>query len=121
MKTILVIDDEISIRQLLDITLNLHGFKTITAENGAIGLQLAKKQIPDLIICDLAMPEMNGYEVLKAIRKEPKTSNIPFIFLSASTNVGVQNIALALGANCYLTKPLLPNDLLNLISIYLQN
>jgi CheY-like chemotaxis protein len=121
MKTILAIDDEVLIRQLMQTILDFHGFKSITAENGTIGLQLAKEHIPDLIICDLVMPELDGYGVLKAIREDPKTSNIPFIFFSANTDLDIQNLAIALGADRYLTKPLLPNDLLNLISIYLKN
>ena len=121
MKTILAIDDEVSIRQLMQTILDFYGFKSITAENGAIGLQLAKERIPDLIICDLVMPELDGYGVLAAVREDPKTSNIPFIFLSASTDLEIQDLAIALGANHYLSKPLLPNDLLNLISIYLKD
>jgi CheY-like chemotaxis protein len=121
MKTILVIDDDVLIRQLMQIILNPDGFNTIAAENGALGLKLAQEKMPDLIICDFAMPELNGYEVLKALRQEPKTSNIPFIFLSASTNRGIQDLGIKLGANHYLTKPLLPSELLKVISIYLKN
>ncbi|MFM2314445.1 MAG: hypothetical protein RLZZ04_3721 [Cyanobacteriota bacterium] len=120
-KTILVIDDEVSIRELIETIVDLYGFKAITAENGLIGLQLIKEQMPDLIICDLVMPELNGYGVLQAVREKPKTRNIPFIFLSASINPGIQDLGIKLGANHCLTKPFLPNELLDVIFIYLNN
>jgi CheY-like chemotaxis protein len=121
MKTILVIDDDILIRQLMQTMLNSYGFNTITAENGAIGLQSIEEHIPDLIICDFVMPELNGYRVLKAVREDPNTSKIPFIFLSASPDPGIRDLGIILGANHYLTKPFLPKELLDVIFRYLNN
>ena len=93
----------------------------MTAENGRVGLQIVKHQIPDLIICDLMMPELDGYGVLRALREDPTTSDIPFIFLSANANGASHRRGMELGADCYLTKPFMPAELLKAISIYLTD
>lgn len=116
---ILVIDDEPLIRASIEVILNQKGFNAITAKNGAIGLQLAKERIPDLIVCDVMMPVLDGYGVLRALREDPTTAEIPFIFLTGNTDSDSQNQGMALGANDYLTKPLMQKDLLKTISTYL--
>jgi CheY-like chemotaxis protein len=121
MKTILAIDDEPLIRESIEEFLNQQGFNTITAKNGAIGLQLAKERIPDLIVCDVMMPELNGYGVLSALREDPLTAHIPFIFLTGDTHIDSQLQGIALGANEYLAKPFQRHELLKAISTYLAN
>lgn len=121
MKTILAIDDEPLIRASIEVILNQKGFNAITAKNGAIGLQLAKERIPDLIVCDVMMPELDGYGVLSALREDPTTAEIPFIFLTGNTDSDSQSQGMALGANDYLTKPLMQKDLLKTISTYLTD
>lgn len=86
MTTVLVIEDEQEIRTNLAEILLLHDLSVFEAENGLVGLELARKISPDLIICDINMPEMNGYEVLRELRKEQPTSITPFIFLTAQTD-----------------------------------
>jgi CheY-like chemotaxis protein len=84
-KKILVIEDEKLSRNNLLKILQAEAFEPIGAENGTVGIQLAMEEEPDIIICDIMMPDIDGYEVLKALRQEPSTIMIPFIFLTAKT------------------------------------
>jgi CheY-like chemotaxis protein len=111
MKTILAIEDERDVRENLQEILELEGFDVLTAENGKIGLQLAIKQKPDLIICDVMMPELDGYGVISALRQNPIVIEIPFIFLSAKSTNEDREKGISLGANDYLTKPFTPKDI----------
>ena len=99
MKKILVIDDELQTLYLLLECLTNKGFYTIGAENGSSGIQQAKKYLPDLIICDILMPELDGYSVLKALRRDPVTAIIPFIFLTAKVNKAEIRQGMELGAD----------------------
>ena len=83
MTTILAIEDDTKIRENIQEILELEGFDVLIAENGRVGVQLAKAHHPDLIICDVMMHELDGYDVLVALRQDPNTLKIPFIFLSA--------------------------------------
>ena len=83
MKTILLIEDDIVLRENTAELLELANYKVITAANGQMGLKLAKQKLPDLIVCDIMMPELDGYETLQALSQNSKTKRIPFIFLSA--------------------------------------
>ena len=85
MKSVLVIDDNADIRENTAEILDLAGYKTFTAENGKRGVDLAMKEKPDVIVCDIMMPELDGYGVLHLLRKNEETQNIPFIFLTAKT------------------------------------
>ena len=82
-KTILIIDDHDDIRENTAEILSLGGYKTFTAENGKKGIEVALKEKPDLIVCDIMMPELDGYGVLHLLRKNPETEEIPLIFLTA--------------------------------------
>ena len=84
-KTILVIDDNTDLRENTAEILDLAGYKTLTAENGKRGVEVATREKPDVIVCDIMMPELDGYGVLHLLRKNPDTKNIPFIFLTAKT------------------------------------
>ncbi len=120
MNKILVIEDERSIRLNLLKLLSVEGFQTIGADNGSSGLQLAKAEQPDLIICDIMMPELDGYEVLRALQQNPVTATIPFIFLTAKADPSDWRQGMKLGADDYLTKPFTRAELLEAITTRLQ-
>jgi two-component system sensor histidine kinase/response regulator len=104
-KKILIIEDEQDIRQDLLKVLEYEGYEAIGAENGRVGVTLAKKHQPDLIICDIMMPELSGYGVLIELRRSPRTAAIPFIFLTARTARHDVQKGIQLGADAYLAKP----------------
>ena len=83
MKRILIIEDELEMLRNLTTILRLEKFRPLSAENGRLGVDLAKKQKPDLILCDVTMPDLDGYGVIAALRADPETVTIPFIFLTA--------------------------------------
>lgn len=119
-RKVLVIEDATdTLTSLLDL-IESQGFQAIGAKNGLIGLQLANEQMPDLIISDINMPEMNGYEVLEALRQNTKTARIPFIFLSGEESNASRRLGLELGAADYLTKPVINKQLMEAIAVQLQ-
>jgi anti-anti-sigma factor len=120
MTTILAIEDEPKIRENIQEILELEGFNVLTAENGKIGMQLALEHHPDLIICDVMMPELDGYDVLVTLRQDPSTIKIPFIFLSAKAAKADFRKGMSLGADDYLTKPFTPRELREAISTRLE-
>ncbi|MEA5513720.1 EAL domain-containing response regulator [Nodularia sp. UHCC 0506] len=115
MTKILVIEDEESVRENLLDLLESENFETITAANGAIGIDLAVSVVPDLILCDMMMPEIDGYGVLTAVRQEPLTATIPFIFLTAKSAKADFRQGMDMGADDYLTKPFTRAELLRAI------
>src|SRR5437867_7426288 len=104
-KKVLVIDDTEEIRIIISESLNLYGFVTLAAEDGSTGVDMARKHNPDLIICDINMPNMDGYATLTALREEEATATIPFIFLSGATDKINMRRGMELGADDYLSKP----------------
>ncbi len=115
MKTIVAVDDNAELLENLSEILGLAGYKVYTADNGKAGLEVIAAHRPDLVICDIMMPELNGLEVLKIVSKLPSEKKIPFIFLSAvSEGIDRENI-IAEQAEAYLTKPIKVHDLLNVI------
>ncbi len=114
-ETILIIEDNTDIRESTAEILELAGYKTITAENGKIGVEMAQKMSPALIICDIMMPELDGYGVLYMLSKQPETAVIPFIFLTAKTERIDMRKGMEMGADDYLTKPFDDIELLNAI------
>ncbi|RKD16226.1 transcriptional regulator [Pelobium manganitolerans] len=114
-QTILIIEDNTDIRESTAEILELAGYHTITAENGKLGVELAQKQLPALIICDIMMPELDGYGVLYLLSKQPETAVIPFIFLTAKTERIDMRKGMEMGADDYLTKPFDDMELLNAI------
>ncbi|MDO6602328.1 response regulator [Arenibacter palladensis] len=115
MKTILLIEDDRALRENTEELLELSGYSMITAPNGKIGIQMAKEKLPDIIVCDIMMPEVDGYGVLKELSSNEKTKHIPFIFLSAKTEHKEIRKGMDLGADDYLTKPFEEEDLINAI------
>jgi DNA-binding response OmpR family regulator len=105
MHKILVIEDEAAIRNNLARFLRAEGYEVMTAENGVAGVAAARDGLPRLIICDIRMPELDGYGVLAALRQDATTARIPFMFLTASADRAERHIGLAQGADEYLTKP----------------
>jgi DNA-binding NarL/FixJ family response regulator len=116
MKRILVIEDEPQTRANLATILDMEGYKAITAANGRLGIERATAELPDLILCDVSMPEMDGYAVLQALRGQPATAGIPFIFLTAKGDKKEQRAGMNLGADDYLVKPTSATDLLAAIA-----
>jgi CRP-like cAMP-binding protein len=115
MKRILLIEDNHEIRENTAEILELDGYEVITAENGKIGVELASSSKPDLIICDIMMPVLDGYSVLHLLTKNPDTENIPFIFLTAKADRQDFRKGMEMGADDYITKPFDDVDLLNAI------
>lgn len=119
-KTILVIDDNNDLRENTAEILELAGYKTLTAENGKRGVEVATKEKPDVIVCDIMMPELDGYGVLHLLRKNQDTLNIPFIFLTAKTERSDFRKGMEMGADDYVTKPFEDIELLNAIEVRLK-
>ncbi|HYV92515.1 MAG TPA: response regulator [Chitinophagales bacterium] len=115
MKTILFIEDNLEIRENTSEILELEGYRVITAGNGKTGFDFAKNHKPDLILCDILMPEMNGYEVFENLKKNIETSMIPFIFISASVEKSEVQKGLNMGAISYIRKPFTDSELLETI------
>lgn len=111
MTTILVIEDTAALREEILQLLDLMNFRGIGAADGATGVQLALHYLPDVIICDVMMPEMDGYAVLKQLQENPETAQIPFIFLTAKADRSDIRRGMNLGADDYLTKPFTSDDL----------
>src|SRR6187402_1165342 len=120
MKRILLIEDNLEVRENTSEILVLANYNVITAENGKMGVELAQTAKPDLIICDIMMPELDGYGVLHILSKKAETAGIPFIFLTAKTEKTDIRKGMNLGADDYLTKPFDDTDLLNAIEARLQ-
>jgi CheY-like chemotaxis protein len=120
MKTILVIDDNNDLRENTGEILSLAGYRTFTAENGKRGVEIAIQEKPDLIVCDIMMPELDGFGVLHLLKKNPDTENIPFIFLTAKTERGDFRKGMEMGADDYITKPFDDLELLRAIEIRLK-
>lgn len=120
MKKILVIEDEDFVRENILDLLDAEGFEAIGAENGQIGLNLAKDMIPDLILCDVMMPGLDGYGVLTAIRQDALMASIPFIFLTAKAAKADFRQGMELGADDYITKPFTRAELLGAIASRLK-
>lgn len=119
-KTILLIEDNQEVRENTAEILELSDYHVITAENGKAGVELARKELPDLIICDVMMPELDGFGVLHVLSKNTATSSIPFIFLTAKAEKDDMRKGMNLGADDYLTKPFDDVQLLDAIEIRLK-
>ncbi|MBN1680673.1 MAG: response regulator [Anaerolineae bacterium] len=120
MVTILVVEDEPAILENIREILEFEGYQTLCAEDGREAVDIARRQCPDLIVCDIMMPLMNGYGVLLALRSEPSTAKIPFIFLTAKADRTAMRYGMELGADDYISKPFNPTELINAITIRLK-
>ncbi len=117
---ILVIEDESRMRANLATILRMEGFESIEAADGAAGVDAARRFLPDLILCDISMPRMDGHAVLAALRAEPATARIPLIFLTARGDKADVRGGMNLGADDYLVKPVEIDELLSAIQARLE-
>ena len=120
MEKILIIEDNKDVRENLEEILDVSGYEVVSAENGLKGVEKAMHNTPDLILCDVMMPELDGFGVLQILSKKPKTSSIPFIFLTAKTESRDFRMGMNLGADDYITKPFEHVQLLEAIELRLQ-
>ena len=111
MARILIADDERDIRDLITFTLRFAGYDVIATANGEEAYQMAVQEVPDLILLDVRMPRMTGYEACKQIKEHPGTCNIPVIFLSAKGQESEVKTGLEMGATEYILKPFSPDEL----------
>jgi len=112
---VLIIDDEWTIQQALQARLLAHGFEVLMACDGPSGIETARQQHPDVILLDLRMPDMDGFEVLQHLRASPEAASIPVIFLTANVQDTVKQKALSAGASGFLPKPYEPTVVLEAI------
>ncbi|MCI5059135.1 MAG: response regulator [Flavobacteriales bacterium] len=117
---ILLIEDNLEVRENTAELLELSNFDVTTAENGKVGIQKAKEELPDLIICDIMMPELDGYGVLQFLSRDPQTAGIPFVFLTAKADKTDLRKGMNLGADDYLTKPFEETELIDTIEMRLK-
>jgi len=120
MKKILVIEDEAETLENLVLMLEMEGFKPLSAANGRTGVAVAKRELPDVVLCDVSMPEMGGYGVLESLRADSATVSFPFIFLTAKGDKKDLRTGMNLGADDYLTKPASAEDVLKAINARLD-
>ncbi len=120
MSKLLVIDDDVAVRSNLVELFEMEGFEVIGAENGRVGVQLAHQHLPDLIVCDIMMPELDGYGVLEELRQDFATATIPFIFLTAKADKADLRQGMTLGADDYLVKPFMREEVLAAVSTRLS-
>lgn len=117
MKTILIIEDEAAFREAIAFALEGEGYKVLQAENGAEGIELARAQIPDLIVSDVMMDSVDGYEAVLTLRQDPRTMGIPIILMTGKANKEGLVHAIELGADDYLSKPFTVAELMEAINI----
>lgn len=120
MTDILIIEDDQLVRESILAVLESKGFRVLGAENGIVGLHLAETHLPDLILCDILMPGIDGYEVLSALSSNQATQGIPFVFLTARVEREDWRLAMKMGADDYLTKPFTVDELLETIAARLK-
>jgi two-component system sensor histidine kinase/response regulator len=120
MPKILVIEDDRGVREMIVVALESAGFEMLQAEDGRVGVDIARASIPDLIVCDIIMPNLDGYGTLKELRSDPTTATIPFIFLTGHAERLLVREAMDLGADDFLTKPFTIPELQSAIQTRLQ-
>jgi two-component system alkaline phosphatase synthesis response regulator PhoP len=116
---ILVVDDEIYIVHILDFSLGMEGYEVVTALDGEQALERARSEKPDLIVLDIMMPKLDGYETCKRLKADPETKDVPVILLSAKGRNVDQKVGFEVGADDYITKPFSPRKLVERINAIL--
>ena len=117
---ILIVDDEPINIQLLKEIFTIAGYIILTANSGAQSLQILQQQLPDLILLDILMPEMDGLEVLRKIKENPDTHDLPVIMVTASTNSVHKEESVRLGALAFISKPIYQKDILDIVNNILK-
>lgn len=120
MRSVLVIEDEPHMRQNIAKLLKLEGYKVMESPNGRVGVDMARTHAPDIILCDITMPDMDGFTALSLIRSTPTLNTVPFIFLTARGEARDVRAGMNMGADDYLPKPFTTTDLLNAIEARLN-
>jgi CheY-like chemotaxis protein len=120
MAKILVVDDEIDMRRAVVEMLRGKGHDVIYAEDGVKALESIKKNLPDVVVCDIEMPYLKGYDVLTVMRSNPKLSKIPIIFLTGKTDIEYLVRSMQLNVNDFLTKPFTEEELLGAVDVQLK-
>ncbi len=119
--TVLVVDDSPTIRRLVEITLEREGYRVIAAADGQEGLDRIRDELPDLVLLDITMPRMNGYQLCKTIKAEGETANIPVIMLSGKDDVADKEMGRKVGSSGYITKPFEPDELVMYVRTYINH
>jgi DNA-binding response OmpR family regulator len=112
---VLVVDDEVNITQILEFSIGAEGFDVITAQNGEEAIEKARREQPDLIILDVMMPKIDGYEACRILKANPLTKNIPVVLLTAKGRDIDRRLGMEVGATDYIVKPFSPNKLVERI------
>jgi len=120
MKKILLIEDHPQMRENLRLMLEMEGYEVLTAEHGRQGVEMARSESPDVVLCDVMMPELDGFGVLRELRADPATATIPFLFLTAKGEKVDQRTGMNLGADDYLVKPVAKQEVLAAIAARLH-
>ena len=120
MKKILIIDDDQAFRNIVAVALRDEGFEVLEAENGAVGIEMARSQVPDLILSDIHMDTVNGFEALVSFRQDERTSEVPIILMSARSDEDSMKYSIELGANDFLAKPFTIDELVKAITVRLK-
>ncbi len=113
---VLVVDDEVNITQILEFSIGAEGFDVITAQNGEEAVEKARREQPDLIILDVMMPKIDGYEACRILKANPLTKNIPVVLLTAKGRDIDKRLGMEVGATDYIVKPFSPNRLIERIN-----
>jgi len=120
MAKVLIVEDDKIVRSGLKVLMVNEGFETYFTDDGNEALRLAQQHKPDVILCDIAMPIMDGYEVLKNLRARPETASIPVLFLTAKITKEEERIGLDMGVNAYLKKPMWPEEILEQVKKFIK-
>ena len=120
MAKILIAEDEPDIRELINLTLSFSGYEVISAANGEEALRQARQEMPDLVLLDVRMPKMNGYEACIQIKADPSLAHIPVVFLSAKGQESEVQTGIGLGAVDYILKPFSPDQLIECVNVILR-
>ena len=113
---VLIIEDEKGVRESIADILSLKGFSVLEAENGEVGYTIAKRHTPNVVLCDIMMPVLNGFDTIKKFKTEPKLSQVKFVFLTAKIEETNKLKALELGADAFMHKPFKVAELIDIIS-----
>lgn len=113
---VLIIEDEKDVRESISDILNLKGFSVLEAENGETGYKMAQRQVPDVVLCDIMMPVLDGFDTIKKFKSKPELAKVKFVFLTAKIEESNKLRALELGADAFLHKPFKVAELLDIIS-----
>ncbi len=119
LRQILIVDDESSIRHILDFSLDAEGYRVLQAADGAEALDIAVAKSPDLIIMDVMMPNLDGFETCRRLKTDPRTKNIPVVLLTARATKSDRRLGREAKADAFITKPFSPQNLLDTVQSFL--